>query len=55
MYGKVKCASCQQTHEATVRAAIDRREVEPDDEPTEEELEAIIAEQRQCLPAWWTL
>ncbi len=24
-----------------------------DHEPTEEELEATIAEQRQCLPAWW--
>lgn len=22
-------------------------------EPTEEELDAIIAEQMQCLPAWW--
>lgn len=24
-----------------------------DREPTEEELEQIIAEQMQCLPAWW--
>lgn len=22
-------------------------------EPTEEELEVVIAEQRQCLPDWW--
>jgi hypothetical protein len=32
--------------------------MEPDDdsdmdEPTEEELERIIAEQMQCLPPWW--
>lgn len=25
-----------------------------DDEPTQEELERIIAEQLRCLPAWWS-
>lgn len=45
-----KCASCRAKRTAAIKAGIAARR---DREPTEAELDAMIAEQRQRLPAWW--
>lgn len=44
------CWRC--THDPDKRAAFLRRP-QGAKEPTLEELDALIAEQRKCLPPWW--
>ena len=46
------CTRCYFT--PAVRSLYPARVVRPfAHEPTMDELEALIAEQRKCLPAWW--
>lgn len=46
------CARCYSA--PAVRSLYPARVVRPfDHEPTMAELEALIAEQRKCLPPWW--
>lgn len=48
------CQTCWRHHGSLYpKSPWRRRERTEDNEPTQEELDAIIAEQMRCLPAWW--
>jgi hypothetical protein len=51
----LRCARCRARHSEAVKIGMKKRAARriEEDEPTEAELEAIIAEQSKNLPSWW--